>query len=256
MINPLTRLASLDRTRARGATRAAQGGVIGLIALSALLVWAGPPGTVKPTEPNANVGGPTGEPLVPPTPTAPKVDFAGTQERLSLIANNPKPAPVAPTPDGGETPAPPSPTVALSERVRFLGLYRAGGKAMALLSVDGRQKIVGIGEPLHGDPSKGELNASLAAVDAREARFEGEDLKEPVKITKSARSGPAVTIVSPSQPGAGTPMPNPGGAPPGVAAGAQGTPNLAGMTAEQRAQYFRDRRNRRSNNGGNNGGNP
>lgn len=257
MINPLTRLASLDRTRARGVTRGAQFGVVALIALSALLVWAGPPSTVKPAEPGTGAGaGPT-PPLEPPAPTAPKVDFAGTQERLSLIANNPKPAPIAPPTDAGHSPTPPSPAASLSERVKFLGMYRAGGMAMALLSVDGKQKIVGIGEPLHGDPSKGELKVSLASVDANEAHFEGEGLKEPAKVSKSARSGPAVTIVAAPTPAPGAMAPNPAqNAPPGVAQGAQGMANFANMTPEQRAQYFRDRRNnRRGNNGGGNGGN-
>ncbi|MDX2016238.1 MAG: hypothetical protein SFY95_01200 [Planctomycetota bacterium] len=258
MINPLTRLASLDRTRARGVTRGAQIGVVALIGLSALLVWAGPPATVKPAEPGTGTGGGAGpaQPLEPPVPAAPKVDFAGTQERLSLIANNPKPAAVAPPTDSGQTPEPPSPTVTLAERVRFLGAYRAGGTMMALLSIDGKQKIVGVGEPLHGDPSKGELTVSLAAVNANEARFEGEDLKEPAKIGKSVRSGPAVTIVAPAQNAGGAMTPGAvQNAPPGVAQGAQGMANFANMTPEQRAQYFRDRRNRRNSNG-NGGSNP
>ncbi|MDX2146967.1 MAG: hypothetical protein SFZ23_05545 [Planctomycetota bacterium] len=100
------------------------------------------------------------------------MDPEGVAARLELIANHPvapgevKPAETTPTPDAGSpTPPPPPPEASGSvlDRVKFIGVIREPKRLLALLSIEGRQRIVTIGDELIVPPT--DSNIKLRVVD-------------------------------------------------------------------------------------------
>jgi len=139
----------LDRQRAAAYARAAQvaAGAVALACLGlAAAALTGGDGIDRPPPSLPRVDGPAG-PAALPDPAEAPVDSGAIAERLGMIANSPKPAPVAPVPDVAVAPVEPS---SGPEPLRFLGVVRIGMDRLALVH-DGRQRIVGVGETLRGE---------------------------------------------------------------------------------------------------------
>lgn len=151
----------VDHASARKLALAGQAAAVVMLGVTGLFAFAWAPGTAVP-EPVAF------EPPVievkAPEAGEPTDDFvfdpAGMTERFGMTRNAPTPPepdqdeekPSGPiNPDEGTTTAPPPPTtVSALEGVKYLGSLRDPRSARALVSVDGRQRIVAVGGEING----------------------------------------------------------------------------------------------------------
>lgn len=163
-----------------------------------------------------------------------EIDIEGVAARLALVPNAPTP-PEAPdkgedttTADAGDTT--PDQADGLETRVKYLGLIRSGDRRLALLSIDGSQRVMESGERLPGVEGDPALLANLSdnAVRIRQGR-------EMITIQLAQKTGPDGSSIS------GEPAPAPAAAT-GDDAPPLGTSQFA--TAEQRKAHFERRRER------------
>lgn len=195
-------LHQLDRAQAAGLTRVAQAGFLvlagGTVALAAISLPAAPgiPPDVAPEAAATTQTPAAGEKS--PQDAAAKVDTGAVAMRLGFLGNSPKrktaePAAVS-TPDetGATRTATPAPTAPPAEALRYLGALREGERMLALLAVEGVQKIVRAEDTL-------ELKGAGSKVRVIEIKPEEVVLEENGArrtITKAARSTQRVTMGS------------------------------------------------------------
>jgi hypothetical protein len=79
-----------------------------------------------------------------------KADLEGIGSRMMLVSNSPK---IAEAPKMDQA-APVAPPASVRDHVKFLGVVTDGARFLALISVDGKQRIVGVGDVIKlGDQS-------------------------------------------------------------------------------------------------------
>jgi hypothetical protein len=150
----LSRFSESDRSSAQRTTRIAQGffgvALLAVGGLAAATFWHSTPTADSTT---------LTVPDLPPDPSllqtsyvAAGIDVAATDTavRWNMVKN--RPIPVEPTETSGTQPTPtdpntpaPAPT-GLAERIRFLGVIREPNRLLALISIEGKQRIVAVGE--------------------------------------------------------------------------------------------------------------
>lgn len=130
-------------------------------------------------------------------PAAPEFDPARAAAMLNLVDNAPQPD-VDDEPETGDTPGGeqgtsagggPAGSSSLQERIAYLGRIGAGARRMALLTFDGRQVIVGVGEMISAEEGILLHNVMPKFVFV-------EQNGERTRIVKKAASGPSVTLIA------------------------------------------------------------
>lgn len=87
------------------------------------------------------------------------VDTIGSAARFATVTNAPKPTPPPPPPSApDQTPETPTTPPVAEQTTKFLGVVSIGGRRLALMSVGGKQRFVGVGERLD-DETISEINA-------------------------------------------------------------------------------------------------
>jgi len=127
------------------------------------------------------------------------VDTIGLAERLSLLDNAPQitPKPVEPTtevPDeGGDENTPTVDDANLIRRVKYIGFINSSNSQHAFIRIDGKQRIVSVGETAKAGDDQFE-DVKILRVTPDYIRV-GDDVGNAV-IELADKSGPAVTMVN------------------------------------------------------------
>lgn len=163
------------------------------------------------------------------------IDIEGVAARLSLLPGAPTP-PAADTPADtatasgeGTTDTGAAPAAGIADRVRYLGLIHSGEERLALLSIDGRQRVMGRGQTL---PGVGDADEPVTLENVSERAVRLHHGNSPVTIQLAPRTtGYVSTEITPPPPAATT-------------AAAAGVDPEAAKAAEERKAKFAERRNR------------
>ncbi len=196
----------IHREQARRRTRLAQGAVVAL-ALIAVALWFIAPAQLaadtRPVEPVEVSQATPGEDE--PAEPAREIDFESIWTSLEQIANKPEPRPeepeeVAATPDpnGSASPASAQPTndnasEIMGRDIRYLGAIVEPDRIIALLSIDGTQRLARAGRTYDG-VAVDEVTRDTVSVTVN---------GEPVTLERAEREGPNVTFTD-----GGPPAPN------------------------------------------------
>ncbi len=127
-----------------------------------------------------------------------KADLDGIGSRMMLVSNSPKIA--APEVVDSTVPPPPPPS-SVKDHVKFLGVVADGARLFALIAIDGKQRIVGVGDVIK---LPGETTATITEIAADSVSID--DGKKVEKIDIAHRSGSVVSHAA-----APLAVPNPAG---------------------------------------------
>lgn len=226
---------SIGREQAATWTRAVQIGTIVLFALAIALLVLGRGRAEAPPEGGLKVA--VAGPVEQPRPLEREVDLVdrtAVASRMALISNRPTPpAPVAPAA------TPNAVTPAAAAEAKFLGLARMGGRSMALISVAGKQRFVGVGDKV-GD-------WTVESVGENEVLMKGQGAGEAKSLVLAERVGDSFArtraVASPVATPVATPL-NATGFPAARGAGGRGyNPNIPEtIPTEHAARFERIRR--------------
>ncbi|MCW5776287.1 MAG: hypothetical protein KIS87_07615 [Phycisphaeraceae bacterium] len=216
-----------DRRTAKKVAYAAQAAVAGVLVLTTAVVALGVPG-LEPSR----VEPPTPQPIAPQerseqtAATAPRIDAQAVSYMLGSVKNRPEPPAVVQAGHQEPTESAPPPT---SGGVRFLGGIIEPGRAVALLSIDGVQRMVPVGREFRG---------------YRVLRVEADHVvlsagADDIVIDKADRQGSVVSAVTPRARTAG---PGPGAAAVMSQPGAEDPAALRARAAERAREEFARRR--------------
>lgn len=126
-----------------------------------------------------------------PPSAAEGVNFDGIGQRLALIDNAPKPAPPAPL-ETSENPVEVAKPV--EQGVKFLGAIIEPTRRVALVSVNGKQRMLAAGQSLKLGTDEHADTLQVVSVDDDAVTIEDKGGRR--RIDKSVRSGPAITTVA------------------------------------------------------------
>lgn len=229
-----SRHTSVSRSTAKKLTLAGQAAAA-LLALGTGAIFAiglpesAPVETKTPDAPPPEVTLPDDGPTIVISPDTTKIDFTGITERMGLFGNAPQqtvavvpePGPHVDDPGHGSTTT--GGSIALTDRVKYLGQIQLGSRRAAMLRVDEQQRITSEGGAVRGSDADGrtfvhveqvEADRVLVSSDGEKAWIEREAGKGGVPVTTvGADAAPAVqrpqALVKTPLPG-GTTAPRPG----------------------------------------------
>lgn len=120
----------------------------------------------------------------PPTVPHAKADLDGIASRLMLVSNSPKITPPEAVDPAVPPPAPPS---SIKDHIKFLGVVADGAKLYALIAIDGKQRIVGIGDVIR---LAGDITATVTEITTESVSID--DGKKVETINVAHRTGSSV----------------------------------------------------------------
>ncbi|MEZ6317277.1 MAG: hypothetical protein R3B49_00795 [Phycisphaerales bacterium] len=222
----------MSRSTAKKLTLAGQAAAA-LLALGTGAIFAiglpesAPVETKTPDAPPPEVTLPDAGPTIEISPDTTKIDFTGISERMGLFGNAPQqtvavvpePGPHVDDPDHGSTSA--GGSIALTDRVKYLGQIQLGSRRAAMLRVDDQQRITSEGGAVRGSDADGrtfvhveqvEADRVLVSSDGERVWIDREASKGGVPVTTvGADAAPVVqrpqALVKTVLPGGNTPRP-------------------------------------------------